>query len=169
MQPPLLPATVLARLLRLAKLDGAVVLALAGAFTLVSASAGNQWEMLIGLLIAGAGAFELHGAGLLQGGEIRGLRWLVVSQLYLLVTVLLYVGLRLVSFDSALINLIMTDTLRQRYLDAGLTSEQIDQVVQWSYHLTYAIVGVLTIVYQGGMAIYYYRRRTAVAAALAEE
>lgn len=169
MQPPLLPATVLARLLRLAKLDGAVVLALAGAFTLVSASAGNQVEMLIGLLIAGAGAFELHGAGLLQGGEIRGLRWLVVSQLYLLVTVLLYVGLRLVSFDSALINLIMTDTLRQRYLDAGLTSEQIDQVVQWSYHLTYAIVGVLTIVYQGGMAIYYYRRRTAVAAALAEE
>ena len=169
MQPPLLPATVLARLLRLAKLDGAVVLALAGAFTLVSASAGNRWEMLIGLLIAGAGAFELHGAGLLQGGEIRGLRWLVVSQLYLLVTVLLYVGLRLVSFDSALINLIMTDTLRQRYLDAGLTSEQIDQVVQWSYHLTYAIVGVLTIVYQGGMAIYYYRRRTAVAAALAEE
>jgi hypothetical protein len=150
-------------------LDGAVVLALAGAFTLVSASAGNQVEMLIGLLIAGAGAFELHGAGLLQGGEIRGLRWLVVSQLYLLVTVLLYVGLRLVSFDPALINLIMTDTLRQRYLDAGLTSEQIDQVVQWSYHLTYAIVGVLTIVYQGGMAIYYYRRRTAVAAALAEE
>jgi hypothetical protein len=63
----------------------------------------------------------------------------------------------------------MTDTLRQRYLDAGLTSEQIDQVVQWSYHLTYAIVGVLTVVYQGGMAIYYYRRRTAVAAALAEE
>lgn len=169
MQPPLLPATVLARLLRLAKLDGAVVLALAGAFTLVSASAGNRWEMLIGLLIAGAGAFELHGAGLLQGGEIRGLRWLVVSQLYLLVTVLLYVGLRLVSFDPSLINLIMTDTLRQRYLDAGLTSEQIDQVVQWSYHLTYAIVGVLTVVYQGGMAIYYYRRRTAVAAALAEE
>jgi len=169
MQPPLLPAAALARLLRLAKLDGAVVLGLAGAFTLASAAAGNRLEMLIGLLIAGAGAFELHGAGLLQGGEMRGLKWLVSSQLYLLVTVLLYVGLRLVSFDPSLINLIMTDTLRQRYLDAGLTSEQIDQVVQWSYYLTYTIVGVLTVVYQGGMAIYYYRRRSAVAAALTEE
>jgi hypothetical protein len=169
MQPPLLPATVLARLLRLAKLDGAVVFAIAGAFTLVSASADTRLEMLIGLLIAGAGAFELHGAGLLNGGEFRGLRWLVTSQLYLLVTVLLYVGLRLVSFDPALINLIMTDTLRQRYLAAGLTSGQINQVVQLSYYLTYAIVGVLTLVYQGGMAIYYYRRRSAVAAALTEE
>jgi len=169
MQPPLLPATVLARLLRLAKLDGTLVLAIAGAFTLVAAAAGNRLEAVIGLLVAGAGAFELHGAGLLHGGEIRGLRWLVLSQLYLLVTVLLYVGLRLVSFDPALINLIMTDTLRQRYLDAGLTSAQIDQVVQLSYYLTYAIVGVLTIGYQGGMAVYYYRRRTAVAAALAEE
>jgi len=169
MQPPLLAATAFARLLRLAKLDGAVVLAIAGAFTLVSAAAGNRLEAVIGLLIAGAGAFELHGAGLLHGGEIRGLRWLVSSQLYLLVTVLLYVGLRLVSFDPALINLIMTDTLRQRYLDAGLTPAQIDQVVQLSYYLSYTIVGVLTVVYQGGLAIYYYRRRTAVAAALAEE
>lgn len=168
MQPPLLPAETLTRLLRLAKLDGTVVLALTGAFTIASAAAGNRLEALIGLIIAGAGALELHGAGILQSGEIRGLRWLIASQLYLLFAVLGYVGLRLVSFDPALINLIMTDSLRQRYLEAGLTSGQIDHVVQWSYYLTYAIVGVLTVVYQGSMALYYYRRRSAVAAAMTE-
>ena len=169
MQPPLLPATVLARLLRLARLDGAVVLAIAGTFAIASALGGNRLEVLVGVLIAGAGALELHGAGLLRAGQVRGISWLVASQLYLLVAVLAYVGLRLLSFDPTLINLIMTESLRQRYLDAGLTHAQIDQVVQLSYYLTYAIVGVLTFVYQGGMAIYYYRRRDAVEQALSED
>lgn len=169
MQPPLLPAEILNRLLRLARLDGTVVLALAGAFALASAVGGNRLEVLIGVLIAGAGALELHGAGLLRAGEVRGISWLVASQLYLLTAVLGYVALRLVSFDPALINLIMNDTLRQRYLDAGLTHAQIDQVVEWSYYLTYAILGVVTVLYQGGMAIYYFRRRDAAARALDAE
>ncbi len=168
MHPPLLPAETLYRLLRLARLDGTVVLALASAFALASALGGNRLEVLVGVLIAGAGALELHGAGLLRAGEVRGISWLVASQLYLLAAVLGYVGLRLMSFDPALINLIMTDTLRQRYLDAGLTHAQIDQVVEWSYYLTYAIVGVVTLLYQGGMALYYFRRRDAVAKALDE-
>jgi len=168
MRPPLLPAEILNRLLRLARLDGTVVLALASAFALASALGGNGLEVLIGVLIAGAGALELHGAGLLRTREVRGISWLVASQLYLLTAVLSYVGLRLISFDPALINLIMTETLRQRYIDAGLTHAQIDQVVEWSYYLTYAILGVVTLFYQGGMALYYFRRRDAVAKALDE-
>lgn len=166
MQPPLLPAESLHRLLRLARLDGTVVLALASAFAIASALGGNGLEVLIGVLIAGAGALELHGAGLLRTGEVRGISWLVASQVYLLTAVLGYVTLRLISFDPALINLIMTDALRQRYLEAGLTHAQIDQVVEWSYYLTYAIVGVVTLFYQGGMALFYFRRRDAVAKAL---
>ncbi len=169
MQPPLLPVEILNRLLRLARLDGTIVLALAGAFALASAAGGNRLEVLIGVLVAGAGALELHGAGLLRTGEVRGISWLVASQLYLLTAVLGYVALRLVSFDPSLINLIMTETLRQKYLDAGLSHAQIDQVVEWSYYLTYAILGVLTFLYQGGMAIYYFRRRDAVARALDAE
>lgn len=166
MQPPLLPVETLHRLLRLARLDGTVVLALASAFAIASALGGNGLEVLIGVLIAGAGALELHGAGLLRTGEVRGISWLVASQVYLLTAVLGYVTLRLISFDPSLINLIMTDALRQRYLEAGLTHAQIDQVVEWSYYLTYAIVGVVTLFYQGGMALFYFRRRDAVAKAL---
>jgi hypothetical protein len=153
----------------MARLDGTGVLALAGAGTLGLAAMGDRSGAFIGLLVAGAGAVELHGAGLLRNGESRGLRWLVASQLYLLVAVLAYVGLRLTSYDPALINLVMTDSLRQRYLDAGLEPDQIDRVVQLSYYLTYALVGLLTLAYQGGMAIYYWRRRRAVTQALSSD
>ena len=168
MQPPLLPAETLARVLRLARLDGTVILILSGTFTLATAAGGNRLETMIGLLVAGAGAFELHGAGLLKAGEIRGIRWLVASQFYLLAAVMRYVAWRLLSYDPAIINLILTDTVRQSYVDAGLTPGQIDRIVEWSYYVSYGLIGLMTFFYQGGMAIYYLRRRSAVAQALAE-
>lgn len=169
MQPPLLPAETFARLLRLARLDGTGILALSGAFTLGLAAMGERSGVMIGLLVAGAGALELHGTGLLERGDRHGLRWLIASQLGLLAVMLGYVALRLASFDPALINLIMTDTLRQRYLDAGLHPEEIDRVVELSYYLSYALIGVLTVVYQGGMALYYWRRRGAVSKVLSSD
>jgi hypothetical protein len=127
---------------------------------------GERGGALIGLVVAGAGAVELHGAGLLGRGNPRGLRWLVGSQLYLLAAILGYVALRLVSYDPALINLVLTDSLRQRYLDAGLQPEEMDLVVKWSYYLTYVIVGMLTVVYQGLMLRFYLRSWSDVQTAL---
>ncbi len=166
MQPPVLPGTVLERVLRVAKLDGTSVLAIAGAFAVGHAFIGDRSGALIGLAVAGAGAIELHGAGRLRQGDARGLRWLALSQVYLLAAILGYVALRLVSYDPAIINLVMTDSLRQRYLDAGLHPGEIDRIVQWSYYLTYVLVGFLTLVYQGLMLRFYLRRWTDVQAAL---
>ena len=56
---------------------------------------GDSSGALVGLITAGAGAIELHGAGLLQAGESRGLRWLIGSQLFLLVAIMGYCALRL--------------------------------------------------------------------------
>ena len=63
-QPPLLPSETLMRVLRLAKLDGMGVLLLGGLFALMAASGGEKPFAIIGLLAAGAGAIELHGAAL---------------------------------------------------------------------------------------------------------
>ncbi len=169
MQPPVLPEVTLARVLRMAKLDGTSVLALAGSFAVALAATGDRGGALIGLIISAAGAIELHGAALLRRGDLSGLRWLIGSQLYLLIAILSYVALRLTGYDPALINLIMTDSLRQRYLDAGLLNEEIDRVVQFSYYATYLLFGALTVVYQGGMMLYYSRRRSAVTTALTDQ
>ena len=168
MQPPLLPAVTLARLLRLAKLDGTGVLALSGAFALASAAMGDRLGAVIGLLIAGAGAFELHGAGLLREGAIRGLSWLVASQIYLMFAVLAYVVLRLFSYDPAIINYALTADTRSKLLEIGYTEGDIAELVRQIYHLTYGAIGCATVLYQGGMAYYYWLRKTTVEAALAE-
>jgi hypothetical protein len=162
-RPPLLPAEALRRVLRLARLDGLSVLSVAGAFALASAVAHDQGGTVIGLLVAGAGAVELHGASLLRHGDAQGTRWLVSSQLLLLVLILGYVALRLSHIDIDLIRPLLTAEQRAVIAQRGLT---VDDFLRTVYVAGYALVGIATLFYQGGMAVYYLCRRAAVAAAL---
>jgi hypothetical protein len=164
-QPPLLPSEALKRVMRIARLDGVSVLAVAGAFALASAVLHDEKGTGIGLLLAGAGAVELHGVTLLRHGLDRGMRWLVTSQFMLLVFILGYVAMRLSHIDVALIKPLLTAQQEQVIEQRGLT---IDEFLRAVYVMGYAIVGIATLFYQGGMMIYYYCRRTAVAMALRE-
>jgi hypothetical protein len=172
-KPPRPPAETLARVMRIAKFEGSSVLVICGALALASAVMGDFAGALIGVLIAGAGAFELHGAGLLKAGEPRGVNWLVGSQLYLLATILGYVGWRLASYDPALVRQLLepvlrTPEMRAKLSESGLTEVAMLEGVRQLYHAFFGAVAVGTLLYQGGMALYYHRRRAAVAAALAE-
>jgi hypothetical protein len=119
-KPPLLPTEIVARLLRVAHFDGGSVLVLCGVLAIASAWYGDFTGAIIGVLIAGAGAFELHGAGLIKAGEPRGLKWLIASQLYLLGTILSYVGWRLVSYDPAAVRQLLEPMLHTSDLQAQL-------------------------------------------------
>jgi hypothetical protein len=59
----------------------------------------------------------------------------------------------------------MTDDLRKRVNDTGISEEQFLRI---AYSLTYAALALATLLYQGGMTIYYARRRSAVRTALEE-
>ncbi|MSU25309.1 MAG: hypothetical protein EXS32_16005 [Opitutus sp.] len=164
--PPLLPDETLRRVLRLARLDGLSVLAVAGLFAVLTALAGDVVGAVIGLLVAGAGAIELHGASLLREGEPRGMNWLVGSQLFLLVTVLGYCALRLLHPELGPLRAAVTEEMKTSLELADYTP---DEFIRMVYNLTYAIFALVTFFYQGGMAIYYHRRRDPVAQALADE
>lgn len=169
--PPLLPAELLRRTLRTARFDGTSLLILSGLFAIASASGRDGIGMVVGLLVAGAGALELHGAGLLAGGERRGISWLVFSQLYLLATILGFVAFKLehvdLEFWHQFWSYMSADQQQQLLqLQPGFTE---DQVLTGMYVRIYYLIAFLTVLYQGGMAIYYLRRRRAAAAALAEE
>ena len=165
--PPLLPEETLLRVLRVARLDGTSVLVIAGVFALISALAGDGLGAIVGLLVAGAGAIELHGATLIEHGESRGMDWLVGSQLFLLATVVGYCALqllrpRLPEFPAEL------DALLQQNADQlGMTKQ--DFVLLAFNRFIYGAVALLTVVYQGGMALYYWNRRDAVTRALVAE
>lgn len=164
--PPLLPEETLRRVLRVANTDGMSVLAVAGMLALAAASVGDYSGASIGLLVAAAGAIELHGVGLLKAAHARGMNWLLASQPYLLAVMLAYCGLRLASYDPALMRAAMTDELRAALVQAGYDEETF---LRTCYMLTFAVLAVATIIYQGCMTIYYTRRRSAVIAALEDE
>lgn len=169
MQPPLLPEETLARVYRLARFDGTGVLLLSGLFALLSASTGDYIGTAAGLAVAAAGAIELHGTQLLRHGEPRGMRWLVGSQFVLMAGVLAYCTLRLLSFSPDLIDYVLTPDLRATFLKAGYRPDELNELVRRIYYLTYSAVAVVTLLYQGGMALYYARRREPVAQALAAD
>ena len=164
--PPLLPAEVLRRVLRIARLEGTAVLAFAGLCAVLSAGVGDYVGAAIGVIIAGAGVFELHGATLLRAGWPNGINWLVGSQLYLLASILAYCTLRLSHLEIPPI----PDDVRPLLEPLA---QQFDMTVQeyltWWYRGLFALVALLTVIYQSGMALYYHRRRTAVTTALLEQ
>jgi hypothetical protein len=169
MQPPILASEILRHVLRVARFDGLSVLFLAGFFALVSAASGDVSGAAFGLLIAAAGAVELHGMGLLRGADRRGMSWLIGSQLYLLSVVLGYVGYRLANPDSDPLLKMAKSALSDEIRQAGMDPVQFMAEFPRELRLLYLAVGCLTLLYQGGMAVYYMRRRAAVEAAIDED
>lgn len=164
-QPPVLPDEALARVYRLARLDGTGVLLLAGIFALLAAARGDTIGALTGLIVAGAGAMELHGAGLLNHADPRGVNWLIGSQFVLLAAVLAYCGLRLLHPELPPLPPEMNSMVELSAQQLGMTPEEY---LRFVYRSGIWIVAGASILYQGSMILYYLRRRHAVFRALGE-
>ena len=160
--PPPQPAAVLARVLRVSTFEGRTVLVIGAAGGLLSALLGDWFGAVVGALVAGAGAVELHGGQLLRLGQSRGMNWLVRSQLLLGNTILLYCAIRLLSTSVASLDAQMTPDIRSALSQSGMGVKDIEVLAVKLYRLVYTIVAVVTLLYQGGMALYYHRRRKIV-------
>jgi len=173
MKPPLLPEESLRRVMRTARMDGFSLLGIAGLFALISAGFGDVGGAAAGVIIAAAGAIELHGASLLNARRENGMRWLVGSQVYLLAAVLSYALWRVLAYDPEwvrqLVDRLLQDPLFQQEM-AGLevSESELLQMVRWIYFGGYLLLAVLSCFYQGSMAWFYRRRRAAVREALGE-
>jgi hypothetical protein len=153
--------------LRIAHFDGLSVLVVAGTFALAAAYGRDGAGAGIGLAVAFTGALELHGATLIRNRDARGMTWLIASQLFLLSIIMGYAAWRLDHVDVGFLRPILAEykDLQQKIREAGLTQ---DEYLRFLYTCTYAALGAATLLYQGGMALYYSRRRAAVSAALNE-
>src|SRR5687767_982966 len=165
-QPPLLPDESLVRVLRLARFDGMGAMVLGGMFALVAASARDFPFALIGLLAAGAGAVELHGAALLRQGEPRGMSWLIASQPFLLVVILTYCAVRIWMVELPPVPEAFQGMFAASAQQWGLTIPEYQRALNRITVLAFATVA---IGFQGGMMFFYLRRRAAVARALTME
>ncbi len=166
--PPPLPSEILARTLRLASVDGRLILWISGTFALFSAMGHDVVGAVAGCAAAGAGAMELHGATQLRTGEARGVDWMIRAQLLLLATILLYSATRLMTWNPELINERITPDIEERIAQFQMTREQFLEATKMLYQFMYAVVGFVALVYQGGMVRFYLRRRAAIRQALDE-
>jgi hypothetical protein len=167
MLPPFLPAEALRRVVRVSRFDGLMVLTVAGAFAVASALIHDEVGTLVGLLVAGTGAVELHGAALLRHGFSRGMRWLIGSQLLLMAAVLGFSLWSLWHVDPATLKW-MTEAAvagpnRAKLAEAGISEADAGYLF---YKTCFATLAIVTFLYQGGMVVYYGRRSSAVKAAL---
>ncbi len=73
---------------------------------------------------------------------------------------------QLTHVDLAPLRAAVTDDMRSSFKQTGLTE---DEFLLLTYRLSYGILALVALLYPGGMALYYHRRRAAVTAALMSE
>ena len=160
------PEETLRRVLKVSRLDGWSVAIVAGGCSLVSLAFGDPVGVSVGLLVTLGGVLEIRGHRMLKHGNADGMRWLVRSQLVVLATIWAYAARQLLSFDTGIVRELATPDMRASLNELGLTMEDILPLVRRAFYLLYGGVMAVTLIYQGGLALYYRRRTAAVAQAL---
>lgn len=155
------------RVLLVSRLDGLSIVVVASLGSLLALLLGDLVGVLVGLMVVGAGAMELRGHGALKRRDASGMRWLVRSQLFLLTVILVYCASRLGSFDSESVMGNLTPDMASVLQEAGIEQADIVPLVRMMFLTVYGSVAAITLLYQGGMALYYSRRTARVAAFLA--
>ena len=157
----------LKRVLTVSRFNGWSVVIVAGLGILLTLVIGDLLGTCIGLLVGVAGGMEVRGGRKLGRRDPAGMKLLVRSQLLLLSVILIYCVTRLGSFDAdtALGNL--TPDMEAPLKELGLERGEILSMVRSTFYITYVTVAVVTVFYQGGMALFYRRRIPLVTEALA--
>ena len=116
--------------------------------------------VLVGAGLVGAGLLEISGHRRLRAGLQGARSRMVGSQALLVLTVLAYCGWRLATFDATnpLAGMDELAGILQGVADMGVVDlAQLQAQVSWAYVLVYRLVALLTLVFQGGLGLYYWR------------
>jgi hypothetical protein len=177
MKMPRPPEDVLRRVIRISRLNGWSVAIFAGLGILVSLAVLDPIGIAVCLLIALGGAIEVRGCRRLRRRDPDGMRLLVRSQLVVLGVIWVYALPRLLSFDATYLQDEAIPNLRELLsasgmdfdsilAQAGLTTKDIVPLVHLFFVVLYGSVMLVTLFYQGGLALYYRHRTAAVTEAL---
>ena len=157
----------LKRVLTVSRFNGWSVIIIAGLGILLTLVLGDVLGTIIGLLAVVSGWMEVRGGRKLKQRDPEGMKLLVRSQLLLLSVILAYCASRLGSFDAETAMGNLTPDMAASLKEVGLERADILSMVRTTFYVTYVTVAVVTVFYQGGMALYYRRKTALVTEALA--
>ncbi len=157
--PALPPEQRLQRLLRLARADALSLVVVAGPAAVVSLCWREWFGAAVGAGITLCGVLEWTGRNRLARRERSGLTWMVVAQLACLALILFYVrSLALAPQTDRILALLPAFTREQ--LDLTFPDpEELHALLAALQRLSTALLAIVAILYQGGMALYYLRAR----------
>jgi hypothetical protein len=148
-------------------MEGRSVVVIAGIGAVISLLSADLLGVVVGTLAAAAGVVILRGVKLLKASQPRGLVWLVRGELGLLNVILIYAAIMLIRLALGGADGMVSADTRSMLASAGLWGPEQKRLFVQSYELTYALVAALSLIFQGGMALYYHRNRAAIHEALA--
>jgi hypothetical protein len=158
---------VLTRVLLISAIDGWSVVALSVLGTLLALVLGDLSSVVVSLLIGATGVLELRGRQQLVRRNPGGMRLLVRAQMLLLLVILVYCVSRLASFDEGTVLGNLTPEMEAVLKENGLERGDILPAVQMMFYIGYGAVAFVSILFQGGLTLYYRSRTASVSAALA--
>ena len=176
-KPPRPPDKVLRQVLWVSGLNGWSVALFAGVCALGALPFGDLVSCVVAVLVMVGGIMEIRGHRQLRRRDPDGMRLLVRSQLVVLGVIWVYAVPRLLSFDAAYVQDQVIPNLRDNLAalgmsmdeflqEVGLDQKQIVPLVHRVFVALYGTVMFVTLLYQGGLALFYRRRTAAVEAAL---
>jgi hypothetical protein len=118
-------------------------------------------------LVTAAGVLDLRGRARLIRGEQSSLALLVRAQLLILGVIWLYSFENLIAFDQTALMAAVTPEMRSALSQAGVSLSDLEPLVKPVYFGLYLTVIGVTLLFQGGLALYYQSRKARVALALA--
>lgn len=168
--PPELPQRRLEKVLGVSRANSIGVLACAGSSLLLNLLA-QDWIMSgFAALAVVAGAMEWTGQTRLREGDFGGLHWLTGAQGCLYTVIAGYAMWRMQHFDPTVLWAELPEEARTRFLgqlqQAGVAESDRDPLLRGMNFLICTVLVVVSTVYQGGLAWWYHRSRSAIAAAL---
>ncbi|CAM2848292.1 hypothetical protein [Rariglobus hedericola] len=158
----------LRRVLVIAAIDGWSVALFAGLCTVISLLMGEWIGVFIGAIITSCGVLELRGRKQLITGKADGMKWLVRAQVIILATILLYSLENMLAYDEAALLAQLTPEMRSYLSQSGISVDDLRPMIKPVFFGFYLIVMGVTLLFQGGLALYYKSRKAKVTAALAE-
>ncbi len=147
----------LSKVIKVSTIDYYSVLAVAGCAVPICALGGYWLEAIFALLACTAGLLERHGNKLLQTAQLtNGFKSLVSSQLLLLAVILVYAVWKLLTADAGeWLARISSYPIMQEFLKGYPYPELLQPALELSLKLTYSLLFVISLFFQGGLAWWY--------------
>lgn len=160
------PENILRRITRLSAINGWSITVVAGLGGLISLAFADWIGAITGIVVALGGATELRGRRRILARDASGVRLLVLAQGIVLGMLWVYAITQLVRFDAAALLAGLPPEVQTMFDEAGYDRASVQQLLFIANLALYAAVMLASLIYQGGLALYYRHRAPTVAEAL---